>query len=96
MSILYPCIYYTEDGRCKKFTDEEAVSWCVLSPCEYEKPSNGDLIRAMPDEELAKMLPSKSMWNCPPDIKTRGGCPGQCVPCWLDWLKQGVDDDEGR
>lgn len=61
----------------------------------YEPPviTNADRIRAMTDEELAKMLPSKSMWNCPPDIKTRGGCPGQCVPCWLNWLKQEVEDE---
>lgn len=56
------------------------------------EPTNADRIRSMTDEELAKMLPTKSMWNCPPDIKTRGGCPGQCVPCWLDWLKQEVKE----
>ena len=54
--------------------------------------TNADRIRSMTDEELAKMLPTKSMWNCPPDIKTRGGCPGECVPCWLNWLKQEVKE----
>lgn len=56
MSRPYPCIYCTDDGYCKKFSDEEVVSWCVLGPCEYEKPSNADRIRAMSDEELAEQL----------------------------------------
>ena len=56
MSRPYPCIYCTEDGHCKKFSDEEVVSWCVLGPCKDEKPSNGDLIRAMTDEEMAEHL----------------------------------------
>ncbi len=56
MSKIYPCIYCTEDGYCKKFSDEEAISWCVQGPCQYEKPSNADRIRAMSDEELAEQL----------------------------------------
>lgn len=78
---------------CRKCAE---FDWCVENEdCGLFKPkpqTNADRIRAMTDEELAKMLPSKSMWNCPPDIKTRGGCPGQCVPCWLDWLKQEVKE----
>ena len=53
MSRLYPCVYCTEDGYCKKYSDEEVTSWCVQSPCKDEKPSNADRIRAMTDEELA-------------------------------------------
>lgn len=53
MSRLYPCVYCTEDGYCKKCSDEEVTSWCVQSPCKDEKPSNADRIRAMTDEELA-------------------------------------------
>ena len=56
MSRLYPCVYCTEDGYCKKFSDEEVVSWCVQSPCKDEKPSNADRIRSMSDEELANQL----------------------------------------
>lgn len=56
MSRLYPCVNCTEDGYCKKFSDEEVTSWCVQSPCKYEKPSNADRIRAMSDEELAKTI----------------------------------------
>lgn len=90
-----------ENGRSKM---KSRCETCRNIPCwdydtrgdkecmDYDRMSNADRIRAMTDEELAKMLPSKSMWNCPPDIKTRGGCPGQCVPCWLDWLKQEVTE----
>ena len=64
--------------------------------CCSEQPirniTNADRLRMMTDEELAQFLPSKSMWNCPPDIKDRGGCPGECVPCWLDWLKQEAEE----
>ena len=54
--------------------------------------TNAEKIRQMTDEGLAEMLPSKTMWNCHPDIKDRGGCPGACVPCWLEWLKQGAEE----
>ena len=53
MSKLYPCVYCTEDGYCKKYSDDEVTSWCVQSPCKDEKPSNADRIRSMNDEELA-------------------------------------------
>lgn len=73
--------------------------WTYSDPCQecnsgnkWEPQSNADRIRAMSDEELAEILPNKSMWNCPPDIKEKGGCPGKCVSCWLNWLKQEVID----
>lgn len=70
-------------------------------PCEdclqgdrYEaKPhTNADRIRAMTDEELAEFLQ-----------KNRGGCKAlttksyvcdntDCKACWLDWLKQEVEE----
>jgi hypothetical protein len=79
MSRLYPCVYCTEDGYCKKYSDEEVTSWCVQSPCKDEKPSNADRIRSMTDEELAE-------WLC--DIA--GWLPmyeGKMHPI-LDWLKE--------
>lgn len=60
MSRLYPCVYCTEDGYCKKFSDKEVTSWCVQSPCKYEKPSNADRIRSMTDEELAYWLEART------------------------------------
>lgn len=55
MSVRYPCVYHN-DGKCKLFSDEPSISFCVFGPCEYEKPSNADRIRAMSDEELATLL----------------------------------------
>ena len=56
MSKLYPCVHCTEDGYCKKYSDEEVKSWCVQGPCKDERPSNADRIRCMSDEELAKFI----------------------------------------
>jgi hypothetical protein len=81
MSVLYPCIYCTEDGHCKKFSDEEVASWCVLGPCEYEKPSIADRIRAMSDEKLAEWLGYIGDAHCEPNAG------------WLDWLKREADDE---
>ena len=80
MSRLYPCVYCTEDGYCKKYSDEEVTSWCVQSPCKDEKPSHADCIRAMTDEELAEWLSC----NC------TGDGYGNSAEDWLDWLKEEV------
>ena len=87
MSKLYPCIYCTEDGYCKKFSDKEVTSWCVQGPCNDEKSSNADKIRSMTDEELAVWIVHKTEGN---------GFDGyeESVKAWLYWLKQGVSDAE--
>ena len=74
MSKLYPCVNCTEDGYCKKYSDEEVKSWCVQGPCEDERPSNADRIRAMTDEELADWLIMNG--------------DGSDYETWLEWLKQ--------
>ena len=56
MSMEYPCIYFEKDGKCRKFSDNTAVSYCVMGPCPEQKSSNADRIRAMSDEELAELL----------------------------------------
>lgn len=33
MSMEYPCIYFEKNGRCRKFSDDTAVSYCVMGPC---------------------------------------------------------------
>ena len=50
------CVYRTDDGKCKKFTDDKTISYCVDAPCEHEKLSNYDRIRNMSVEELAEFL----------------------------------------
>lgn len=51
--------------------------------------ANADGIRTMTDEELAEWLSNITI-VCP-----NGGvdCKPTCNECWLDWLKQEVDDD---
>ena len=86
MSIEYPCVYY-DKGKCKKFSDDKATSWCVEGPCGDQVPSNADKIRAMNDEELADLI-NREVSYCAP---TSGDCentPNDCKACWLDWLQQ--------
>ena len=61
--------------------------------------TNGDIIRAMSDEELADKIVwlNMSNWN---------GCPKgrffaeavcldmSCFECWIDWLKEEVGDEK--
>lgn len=84
MSRLYPCVYCTEDGYCKKYSDEEVTSWCVQSPCKDEKPSNADRIRSMTDEELAAWLCDVAGWL--PTFEGR-------VHPILEWLKEAQDGE---
>lgn len=56
MSMEYPCIYFEKNGRCRKFSDDTAVSYCAMGPCPEQTLSNADHIRAMSDEELAEQL----------------------------------------
>ena len=85
MSRPYPCVYCTEDGYCKKFSDKEVTSWCIQSPCKDEKPSNADRIRSMTDEELAMIIACQ-------DHKQGDECiDASCKDCLLEWLKQEAD-----
>ena len=77
MSKVYPCIYCTDDLKCTRWPDE-AMNFCVLGPCKYEKPSNGDKIRAMSDEELAEWLDERC------DYAPTFG--------WLEWMKKEADN----
>ena len=85
MSNKYPCVYY-DHSKCQKFSDDQYTAWCDFDQCEYQTPSNGDRIRAMSDEELAKFLCSHT--EC-------GGCVfGSFGGCTVtDWLKQPYKED---
>lgn len=88
MSKLYPCVYCTEDGYCKKYSDEEVKSWCVQGPCKDERPSNADRIREMTDEGLARFFDTEAFlapW-CGMSCGYVGETP--CRQCMLKWLKQ--------
>lgn len=53
MSLEYPCVHHKK-GWC--YLDPKQPDACVFGPCSAEKHSNGDKIRMMSDEELAKQL----------------------------------------
>lgn len=102
MSREYPCIYY-ENMRCKKYSDENINSWCVLGPCADRIESKADRIRAMSDEELAKILNAFSVYfeSC-----NRSADEIDCKDCELyklcticegqamDWLQQPAEEVE--
>lgn len=52
--------------------------------------TNADRIRAMTDEELA--IEETAKGGCPHDCETPDDLDTDCVRCWLDWLKQEVDN----
>lgn len=63
---------------------------------EKPKPSNGDRIRAMSDEELAEMLtPMFSCNQCPLSMAEREPCGTdgrRCLDRVLEWLKKEADN----
>lgn len=66
------------------------VDECDYKDCTYrtEPITNADRIRAMSDEELAKLLDYEL--GC----QSTGDCANMskdCKDCWLDWLKQPVE-----
>ena len=48
--------------------------------------TNAQKIRAMTDDELAKILGNE--YICPPASSCPKVCDGDCVACWLEWLQQ--------
>lgn len=33
MNTEYSCIYFEKDGKCRKFSDDTYISYCVMGPC---------------------------------------------------------------
>lgn len=56
--------------------------------------TNADKIRAMSDEKLLKVF-NVAMNACPPDTEDDRWCDADddCERCWLEWLKQPVEED---
>ena len=98
MSSEYPCIYFEKDGKCRKFSDNTAISYCVMGPCSEQKLSNADRIRAMSDEELAIWLCRIMDCSiCESNIQKDGECDnysadGLSKPV-LNWLQRPVEED---
>ena len=85
MSMECPCIYFEKDGKCRKFSDDTAVSYCVMGPCPEQTLSNAGRIRAMSDKELAEWAINKA-----PNI---GKCYTDSRLGLLDWLQQPAEED---
>lgn len=93
MSKEYPCIYFRPGtgGLCSYGGDLSEANICVFGPCENETPSNGDRIRAMSDEELAKWFLIVGI--CIRDFEDCK-CDGvSCRQCRMNWLQQPAEED---
>ena len=56
--------------------------------CQYfKRATNADRIRAMTDEELARWM--EQYERC---VEHKRKCDSKCYQCWLDWLKQEVEE----
>ena len=86
MSKDYPCVYWN-DGKCKKFSDDDITSWCVWNPCASQTPSNADRIRSMSDEELDCFLHKVTygMDECPYEYGSEKA---------LEWLQQPAEETD--
>lgn len=98
MSEEYPCIYFEKDGKCRKFSDDTYISYCVMGPCPEQKLSNADRIRAMSDEELAEFISRIEIGDFGPQVYGKtfcDMCKGQyeCDDCRLWWLQQPAEED---
>ena len=103
MSMEYPCIYFEKGGKCRKFSDNTAISYCVMGPCPEQKLSNADRIRDMSDEELSDIFLRADFckycehekdgvcnYICAyPNIPLYGGCKQAA----LTWLQQPAEED---
>lgn len=98
MSMEYPCVYFEKDGKCRKFSDDTVISYCVMGPCPEQKLSNADRIRDMSDEELAEFISRIEIGDFGPQVYGKtfcDMCKGQyeCDDCRLWWLKQPAEED---
>ena len=86
------CYYRTDDGKCRKFTDDKYTSYCVDGPCPDDTPTNADKIRGMSDEELAGWLVDATVCErvCDEDEYCHGN---ECVKRVTDWLQQPAKEE---
>ena len=91
MSKDYPCVYWN-DGKCKKFSDDNITSWCVWSPCDSQTPSNADKIRSMSDEELAELLLDGCRGSKCDDQPQNEWGSVNCFRCRVTWLRQPAEE----
>ena len=95
MSMEYPCVYFEKNGKCRKFSDDTVISYCVMGPCPEQKLSNADRIRDMSDEELAEFLAEEQYRIANVVFQAAGyGLEKQAIYARrLDWLQQPAEED---
>ena len=94
MSMEYPCIYFDPDGKCRKFSDENTTSHCVMGPCPEQKLSNADNIRAMNDEELAHLITGHGTFECRMcEIGDQRVCDTECEKHCIIWLQSPAEEN---
>lgn len=85
--------YYHHSTPIQNEALKEALSRVPDADCKQRPLSNADRIRAMTDEELARILMNYSCSLCP--IKNCGGRVEvgvqPCMEYWFDWLRKEVD-----
>lgn len=99
MSAEYPCIYFEKDGKCRKFSDNTCISYCVMGPCPEQQLSNADRIRGMSDEKLAEQLvvvvnglqPCTLYYSLPTDRSFVSE--SEAVRITLKWLQQPAEEE---
>lgn len=92
MSMEYPCIYFEKDGRCRKFSDDTAVSYCI--PGYRERAEKAERERRAVLERLGEFGQLFIDYvGCP-----RGAMGRQCAPLTEELLSMPVitDVDGGR
>lgn len=84
-----------DTGRCVGSTRKGSHKYCF----DPKVMTNGDRIRAMSDEGLAKAFTATVANGCPPQMdwdcaKDKNGWDA-CDACWCKWLKQPVEEVKG-
>lgn len=85
-------------AECIKCRSFQLCPWATPPEiiCSQFKPTtqtNADKIRAMSDEELAEWLAKHNERSAVCPNFGAHDCQALCRQCWLDWLKQEVNDD---
>ena len=84
------CVHRNQFNFCSYYSHDDVISFCDIENCEEIKPSNGDKIRAMTDEELGKFLGSIVQSNTLP-IAVIGE--RTCIFDWFNWLEQEAEHE---
>ncbi len=79
------CFYRREDDICDLYTVNRDLSYCIdPEHCDDTNPTHLDLLRVMPDDELAEFIANK---RCPGGFMQQNCNPwGSCKDCWKAWL----------